>query len=104
VAATISLELSGLQHGALKLGKRVHASGDAGPASLAGAVATIIVERRTHGEWHKIGAVTATIAGDCAYSRSYKPAKRGAYRVRVTIAATEATSAAATTWRKFTVK
>ncbi len=39
-----------------------------------------------------------------AYSWKYKPARKGAYRLRATIAKTAANTAAKTAWRGFKVK
>jgi hypothetical protein len=45
-----------------------------------------------------------TVSTTCAYSWKYKPAKRGSYRMRATMARTATHTAAATTWRAFEVK
>jgi hypothetical protein len=52
----------------------------------------------------QLTAVVRTISTSGAYSWSYKPARRGSYRLRVTIGKTTGATAASTTWRTFKVK
>jgi len=100
----LTLKLSGLAKGALKLGKRLTATGTVTPTSLAGGKVTLTVERKQHGKWLKVTSLARTIGAGGAYSWIYKPAKKGSYRTEATIAKTATQTAAATTWRTFTVK
>jgi hypothetical protein len=104
VTAKLTLSLSGLTSGAMTLGKRVTAAGNVTPTSLAGGTVTLTVQRKQGGEWVTVKSVARTISLTGAYSWKYKPAKRGAYRMRATIAKTYAHTAAKTTWRTLKVK
>ena len=104
VTPKLTLELSGLKSGVLKLGKRLTAKGAVTPKSLAGNKVTLTVQRKQGGKWHKVTSVACTIAANGAYGLKYKPVKKGSYRMRATIAKTAANTAATTTWRTFKVK
>ena len=103
-APTVTLKLSGLRSGALKLGKRVTAKGRVTPTSLAGSKVKLSVQKKKGAKWVTVKSTSRTIGVSGAYSWKYKPAKRGAYRMRATVAKTTAHTAAATPWRKFKVK
>jgi hypothetical protein len=60
-----------------------------------------MVQRRKGGLWVKVTSFARTIGVSGAYSGTYKPAKKGSYRLRATIAKTAAHTAAATMWRSF---
>jgi hypothetical protein len=100
----LTLKLSGLRRGVLKLGKRLTAKGSVTPTSLAGAKVTLTVQRKVGGKWRKVKTVTRTIGASGAYSWKYKPAKKGSYRIRATMPKTATNTAAATKWLKFKVK
>jgi hypothetical protein len=102
-AAALSLRLSGLSGGALKLGRRVTANGVVTPVVLAGTKITLTVQRRQAGTWHAVTSHTLTIGAGGAYSYSYKPARAGSYRLRAAVARTADHAAAATCWRAFRV-
>jgi hypothetical protein len=104
VTPKLTLRLSGLTSGALKLGKRVTAKGIVTPSSLAGGNVTLTVQRKQGGKWLKVTSMVRTIRASGAYRATYKPAKKGAYRARATIAKTAAHTAARTAWRTFAVK
>jgi len=101
---TLTLKLSGLTSGAIKLGQRVTAKGKVTPTSLAGSKVTLTVQKKNGARWVKVKRVARTISATGTYSWKYKPLKRGAYRMRATIAKTAAHTAAKTVWRKFKVK
>ena len=101
---TLTLKLSGLTSGAIKLGKRVTAKGRVTPTSLAGSKVTLTVQKKNGTKWVKVKRVARTISATGTYSWKYKPLKRGAYRMKATIAKTAAHKAAATKWRSFKVK
>ena len=100
----LTLQLSGLKSGALKLGKRLTAKGTATPTSLAGGKVTLTVQRKHHGKWRKAAGTARTISARGAYRWKYQPAKRGSYRLRATIAGTAGNTAATTRWKTFKVK
>ena len=104
VRRKVTLKLSGLTSGAMKLGKSVTAKGTVTPSSLAGSKVTLTVQKKRGANWVTVKSVARTISASGAYSWKYKPARRGAYRMRATIAKTAARTAAATTWRPFKVK
>ena len=104
VTPKLTLKLSGLKSGALKLGKRLTAKGSVTPTSLAGSKVTLAVQRKRGGKWRKVTSLARTISASGAYSWKYKPTKKGSYRIQATIARAAANTAAETTWRTFKVK
>jgi Tol biopolymer transport system component len=101
---TPTLKLSGLTSGAMRLGRSVTATGKVTPTSLAGSKVKLTVQRKRSARWVTLKSVARTISASGAYSWKYKPARRGAYRMRATIAKTAALAAATTKWRSFKVK
>ena len=101
---TMTLKLSGLKSGAMKLGKRLTAKGAVTPISLAGSKVTLTAQLKKGKKWVKAKTGSATITSTGAYSWKYKPAKKGAYRLRATIAKTATNAAAKTKWLAFKVK
>ena len=105
VTAKVTLKLSGLTSGAMKLGRRVTAKGRVTPTSLAGSQVKLTVQKKRSARWVTLKSVKRTISATGAYNIwKYKPASRGAYRMRATIAKTAAHTAARTKWRPFKVK
>ena len=104
ITPTLTLKLSGLKSGALKLGKRLTAKGTVTPSSLAGEKVTVTVQRKADGKWRKVRTTTATVDASGSYSCTCKPAKTGRYRIRATIAKTATNTAGATAWKTFRVK
>jgi photosystem II stability/assembly factor-like uncharacterized protein len=100
----VTLKLSGLKSGVMKLGKSVTAKGTVTPTSLAGSKVTLTAQLKKGAKWVKAKSMARTISASGAYSWKYKPAKRGAYRMRAAIAKTAAHAAATTKWRTFRVK
>ena len=103
LAPRATLRLSGLRRGALRLRSRVTVKGVVTPAALAGDKMTLLVQRRS-GRWVKAATRSCTIRSGGAYSWKYRPGKRGAYRVRATLAKTATHLATTTSWRTFRVK
>jgi photosystem II stability/assembly factor-like uncharacterized protein len=103
-APTITLKLSGLKSGAVKLGKSVSAGGLVTPTSLAGSKVTLTVQLKKGAKWVKARTFSAAIASTGAYSWKFKPAKKGAYRVQATIAKTATHAAVTTKWLAFKVR
>lgn len=102
--STVILKLSGLNSGALRLGRSVAVKGVVTPTSLVGSTVKLSVQRKRNGRWVPFKSVSRTISASATYGWTYKPSKRGAYRVRTTIAKTVTHTAAKTTWRAFKVK
>ncbi len=104
VAPKLTLKLSGLTDGALKLGKSLTAKGTMTPTGLAGCKVTLAVQRKQDGKWLKVKSMARTMNASCCCRWTYKPAKKDSYRVQATIAKTAANTAATTPWRMFKVK
>jgi hypothetical protein len=82
----------------------VTAKGKVTPTSLAGSKVKLTVQKKRGARWLTVKSVARTISASGAYIWKYKPAKRGAYHMRATIAKTAAHTAAKTNWRTFRVK
>jgi hypothetical protein len=100
----VTLKLSGLTSGVMRLGRRVTAKGVVTPTRLAGSSVKLTVQKKQGTRWVKVKRVARTISATGTYAWRYKPARKGAYRMRATIAKTAAHTAARTTWRPFKVK
>ena len=85
------------------LGRTVRASGTLSPLSLAGSRVKLTVQRKSGLSWVTVKTVWPTTKATGVYGWSYGPAKRGAYRVRTSIAASATHTAAATKWVAFRV-
>jgi len=103
VKPKLSLKLTGLRRGALRLGKRMTAKGAVKPSALAGDKVRLTVQRKA-GKWRVVKTVMLRIKRGGACIWTYKPAKRGAYRLQVAIAKAATHTAARTKWRGFKVK
>ena len=104
VVPTVTLKLSGLKSGAVKLGKSVTATGVVTPTSLAGSKVTLTVQLKKGSTWIKAKTAAATITAVGTYSWKYKPAKKGTYQMQASIAETATHAGAATAWLAFKVK
>jgi hypothetical protein len=104
VKPKVTLKLSGLKRGAMKLGKRLTAKGKVTPTSLARSKVKLTVQKKRGSKWVTVKSTARTTSASGAYSWKYKPAKRGAYHMRAAIAKTAAHTAAKTKWRTFKVK
>jgi subtilisin-like proprotein convertase family protein len=104
VTPKVTLKLSGLKSGAMKLGRSVTAKGKVTPTSLARSKVKLTVQKKRGSKWVTVKSMARTTSASSAYSWKYKPAKRGAYHMRATIAKTAAHTAAKTKWRTFKVK
>jgi hypothetical protein len=104
VTPKLSLKLSGLKKGALRLGKRLTVTGKVAPAILAHSKITLTVQKKKGAKWVKAKTASCSISAHGAYSWKYKSAKKGAYRLQVTIAKTATHTAAKTKWLSFKVK
>ena len=102
---TVTLKLSGLRAGALKLGRRVTANCTVTPSTLAGESCKLTVQKKKKGVgWVRVATQAGTIGPAGTYSWKYKPASRGSYRMQSSIAATTQHSSAKSPWRMFRVK
>jgi photosystem II stability/assembly factor-like uncharacterized protein len=104
VTPKVTLKLSGLKKGALKLGKRLTVTGKVTPVTLAGSKVTLKVQKKKGHKWVTVKTVKRTIGHSGAYSWKYKPANRGTYRLRATIGKTVTHTAVTTKWSGFKVK
>ena len=103
VTSKVTLKLSGLRGSTLRLHKYVTAKGVVTPSVLAGGKVRLQVERWVR-KWVTVKILLRTIGAKGGYSGWYKPAKKGSYRLRVTIAKSATHTSAATTWHTFKVK
>lgn len=89
----------------IKLKKTVKATGTATPAAdLAGVKVTLKAQRKKGAKWVAAKSATATVKATGAYSWTYKPAKKGTYRMQATIKATATYKASKSVFKTFKVK
>ena len=105
---TLTLGLSGLTRGAVRLGHTVSMAGKVTPTDMAGQNVRLTVQRWLvhQARWPVTGDslfVNRTITATGAYSWKYTPKHPGLYRVQAKIANTSAYNAAITDWRRFRV-
>jgi immune inhibitor A len=102
---TVTLKLNGLKSGVVKLGARVTATGQVTPIGLAGAAVTLTAQIKKGARWLDASTASPGIGQTTGtYRWTYKPAKKGTYRVHATIAESATNEAAATPWLRFMVK
>jgi hypothetical protein len=105
VKATITLKLTGLTAGKIKVKKTVTGKGTVAPSSVGEKVTLLIQKKNAKGVYVKLTTKTGLLKAGSAYSIKYTPTKKGAYRMHASIASTAAhTAATSSPWRKFTVK
>ena len=100
-AAEITLKVAPTS---LLLGRSVKASGLLTPLGLAGGKVTLRVQRWIGGVWVTVKRHSVVSEATGTYRWTYWPPRRGAFHVRVTIAASLTHTAATTKWVKFSVK
>ena len=88
----------------LALTKTVRASGLLSPVGLAGESVRLSVQFRTSGRWVVVRTVSVPTKAGGEYSRIYRPAKRGSYRVKASVGWTNAHTAAGSAWIAFRVR
>lgn len=89
----------------IKLRKTVKATGKVTPAGkLVGKKVSITTQRKVRTKWVKITVKTATVKATNAYAWTYKPAKKGTYRMQATIKATATYKASKSVFKTFKVK
>jgi hypothetical protein len=101
---TVTLKLSGLTGGGMKVGKSVTATGRVSPTSLGISTVALTVQLKSGSKWIAAKATAVVVSPTGAYSWKYTPAKKGAFRMHATIGKTAAYTAAATKWFAFTAK
>ena len=99
----LTLKLSGLKSGVVKLGKRVTAKGVVKLSSLVGRKVKLTTQKKG-ARWVTIKIVKRAIAAGGAYSWKYTPAQKGAYRMLATVVMSAKQGTAGTGWRGFKVK
>ena len=99
----LMLKVNGLTGGVLKLGKRLTLEGTERPINLDGSGVRLTVERRHGGQWRKVRRWSQTTSASGTYRATFKPVKRGTYRVVATVAQTATHTAARTSWLGFKV-
>jgi hypothetical protein len=99
---TVTLQLTGLTSGAMRLGKTVTAKGTVKPVRTGTVLVTI--QRKVGTSWVKAIAKARTMTAAGAYSYAYKPGKRGTYRVQSKTTAKVPYSSVKTAWKTFKVK
>jgi Peptidase A4 family len=102
--ADLTLSLSGLSGGVLRLGERVTMHVRLLPSDLAGSRVTFTLQRRHNGRWHDVLTRRRTTAADGRSSTTFTPSRRGTYRAQATIAKSVANTAAASRRLQFVVK
>ena len=80
------------------------AKGTVTPTSPADSTVTLTAQLKKGAKWAKAKTGSALITSTGAYSWTYKPAERGAYRVRAVLARTATHAAFTTKWLAFKVK
>jgi hypothetical protein len=101
---TLTLKLSGLKSGALRLGRSLTASGRVAPSRFARSKVKLTVQRKKGTKWVTLKPVTRSSSAAGAYNWKYKPGKRGSYRLQAAVAKTTKTAGVTTKWRTFKVK
>ena len=99
----LTFKLSGLSRGVLRLRRRVTVAGLATPGALAGGKVTVQLQRFQR-HWSGFRTVLCTVRSGGSFSWSYRPTRKGTYRLRVTIAKAATHLGATTTWHTFKVK
>jgi hypothetical protein len=102
VKPSLSLALSGLKSGALKLHKAITCKGAVKPARAG--KATVTFQHKVGSKWVKVAAKPVALnATSGAYSIKYTPAKKGSWRIQTSVAKTSLLAPAMSTWKTFKV-
>ncbi len=99
----LTLKLSGLSRGVLRLHRYVGVKSLVSPSALAGNKLSVQVQRWV-GHWAAAKTLSCTIHTGGGCTCWYKPTRKGTYRVRVLIAKTAAHLSGATSWQGFKVR
>ena len=101
VKPSLSLALTGLKSGALKLHKAVTCKGAVKPARAG--KATVTIQHKVGTKWVKVTAKSVALNAASAYSCAYTPAKKGSWRIQTGVAKTSLLATATSTWKTFKV-
>jgi photosystem II stability/assembly factor-like uncharacterized protein len=105
VRPRISLRLEGLSGGAfMRLGGRLRVWGSVGPLSCEGERVRLPVQHRQGSRWRRVARPAATVKYGSFGPVSFKPAARGAYRIKAAMERTVLHPASWTRWFPFEVK
>ncbi len=96
----LTLKLSGLSHGVLRVGKSVTAKGALTPSTYAARALVLTVQKKKGAKWVNAKTKHLTIAAAGKYSWKFKGKKVGSYREQAALANGDATSP----WRTFKVR
>jgi photosystem II stability/assembly factor-like uncharacterized protein len=99
----VTLKLTGLTHGALRLGHRVTAAGVVTPAGAAGDDVRLTVQKESGARWVAATAVSRTQGVAGSYRWKYRAGNKGTYRMKAAVGETAGHPAATTTWSQFRV-
>ena len=103
-ATTITLKVAPTS---IKLKKTVTAAGIVTPVSLVGEPVALTAQMKKGTKWVKAKAVAVevtAVGATAAYSWTYKPLKKGSYRIQAVIKATADYKGSVSPWRAFKVK
>ena len=101
-ATTITIQLTGLKAGTMKVNKTVTIKGVVSPARTGNA--TVTIQRKVGTKWVNARVIARTINATCgAYSYPYKATKKGSYHVKVTTAKNATFAAGASAQKNFKV-
>ena len=87
----------------IKLKKTVKATGTVTPVDLGGK-ASLTAQRKSGSKWVKAKTANAIVKATGKYSWTYKPTKKGSYRIQASIKATATKKASHSPWKTFKVK
>lgn len=101
--SSLTLSLSGPKSGVLRFHKSITAKGLLKPARAA--TVKLTAQRKINGKWRTAATRSRTAnATSGAYSLTYKPSKKGTYRVHTTVAKSTNHTSATSVWKTFRVK
>jgi hypothetical protein len=93
----------GLSKTSFALGGKVTAKGLVKPVATGG-VKVVVQRKKASGTWANVTTKTLTGTDASTYSWTYKPGKKGSYRMQARVAATATTPAGKTVYKAFRVK
>jgi hypothetical protein len=93
----------GLNKTSFALGGKVTAKGLVKPVATGG-VKVVVQRKKASGAWANVTTKTLTGTDANTYSWTYKPGKKGSYRMQARVAATATTPAGKTVYKAFRVK
>jgi hypothetical protein len=88
----------------LRLRRRVKVSGTLTPVMETRSSVKVAVQRRRGGGWRTVATAVRTASTAGGFSWTYRPSRRGVYRVAASVAAAPEHTAARSRWRVFRVR